>query len=97
LKISGVIWFYDIVDKLEWKHHVSADEVEQVLVGNPYIEFKEKGKTNPDEDVYVALGRTDAGRYLFVAFILKSGQNALPLSARDQTHSERKHYEKQKK
>ena len=97
MNISGIIWFDDIADKLEWKHHVSTDEVEQVLFGKPYVEFKGKGKTNPDEDVYVALGRTNAGRYLLVAFILKAGQRALPLSARDQTRSERRYYEKVKK
>jgi hypothetical protein len=32
-----------------------------------------------------------------VAFILKAGQQALPLSARDQTQAERKYYEKVKK
>lgn len=44
MKISGIIWFYDIIDKLEWKHHVSTDEVEQVLLRKPHIEFKEKEK-----------------------------------------------------
>jgi len=97
LKISGVIWFDDIADKLAWKHHVSTDEVEQVLFGKPHVEFKEKGKANPDEDVYIALGRTDAGRHLLVAFIMKSGQRALPIRARDQTRSERRYYEKAKK
>ena len=97
MKISGIIWFDDIADKLEWKHGVSTDEVEQVFLGKPHIEFKEKGKTDPDEDLYVALGRTEAGRHLFVAFILKPGQQALPISARDQTRSERKYYEKNKR
>ena len=97
MNISGIIWFDDVADKLEWKHHISTDEVEQVLLRKPHIEFKEKGKTNPDEDVYVALGRTEAGRHLLVAFILKSGQQVLPISARDQTRSERRYYEKAKK
>ena len=73
---------------------MSTDEVEDVLSGKPKVLFKEKGKTNPEENLYVAFGTTAAGRYLFVVFILKSQQRALILAARDMTISERKYYEK---
>jgi len=96
LKITGIIWLDDIVDKLDWKHQVTTMEVEEVLSGRPKIAFKEKGKRDPDENLYVALGTTDAGRYLIVLFILKSHQQALVLSARDMTISEKKHYEKKR-
>ncbi|MFH1956753.1 MAG: hypothetical protein ABIJ28_03845, partial [Patescibacteria group bacterium] len=46
-----------------------------------------KGKIE-GEDVYLALGKTDAGRHLSIFFILKKGQKALPISARDiDTHT----------
>ncbi|WP_293153294.1 MULTISPECIES: hypothetical protein [unclassified Microcoleus] len=35
------------------------------------------------EDVYLALGQTDAGRYLAVLFIYKPSDRSLILSARD--------------
>jgi len=46
------------------------------------------------ENVYAALGRTDGGRYLIVFFVRKKTGQALPISARDMSFSERKKYEK---
>jgi uncharacterized DUF497 family protein len=46
------------------------------------------------ENVYVAQGRTLAGRYLNVFFVYKADQRALVLSARDMTPTERKRYGK---
>jgi uncharacterized protein len=43
---------------------------------------------------YVALGRTEAGRYLSVLFIYKLTREALILSARDMARKERKIYGK---
>ncbi|UBF26942.1 hypothetical protein K9N68_02845 [Kovacikia minuta CCNUW1] len=41
------------------------------------------------EAVYLALGQTDAGRYLAVLFIYKPSAQALILSARDMADKER--------
>lgn len=71
LKFEGITWIDEIVDKLANKHHVDIDEVEEVLHSAPQIRFLEKGNRR-NEDVYVALGRTDAGRYLSVMFIYKT-------------------------
>jgi hypothetical protein len=46
------------------------------------------------EDVYLALGQTDAGRYLSVLFIPKQTGEALILSARDMAKKERKQHGK---
>jgi hypothetical protein len=40
----------------------------------------------------MALGQTDAGRYLSVLFILKADDEALVLSARNMAPKERKRY-----
>ena len=93
MKIEGVIWLRDIVDKLAWKHQVDPDEVEEVLNNRPKIRFVEKGE-RADEDVYMALGQTDAGRYLALLFIYKKTKDALILSARDMANKERKQYGK---
>jgi uncharacterized DUF497 family protein len=93
LKTDGVIWIREIVEKLASKHHVEPDEVEQVLNSKPKIRFVEKGERK-GEDVYVALGRTDAGRYLSVLFIYKLSREALILSARDMARKERRIYGK---
>ena len=39
LKISGTVWLDEVVDKLDWKHHVTISEVEEVLSGKPKIYF----------------------------------------------------------
>ncbi len=32
MKIDGLIWLRDIVDKLAWKHQVDPEEVEEALI-----------------------------------------------------------------
>jgi len=93
LLIEGVVWLSSVVDKLAVKHHVESREVEEVLDNNPKIRFVEKGGRK-GEDVYLALGQTDAGRYLAVLFIYKKTKEALILSARDMANKERRKYEK---
>ncbi len=91
MKIEGIIWLRDVVDKLASKHHVETDEVEEVLYGKPKFRFVEKGEQE-GENVYLALGQTDVGRYLPVLFIYKKTKEALILSARNMARKERKHY-----
>ena len=54
-----------------------------------FIEGERKG-----EDMYLALGQTDAGRYLSTLFIYKKTKEALILSARDMVKRERIKYGK---
>jgi uncharacterized DUF497 family protein len=91
VRIEAIIWLDAIIEKLAVKHRVDPDEVEEVLRGRPKFRFVEKGDRK-GEDVYLALGRTDAGRYLAVLFIYKPSAQALVLSARDMADKERKLY-----
>ncbi len=91
MRIEGIIWLEVIVEKLAVKHHVTPDEVEEVLGNNPKFYFVEKGDRE-DEDVYLALGQTFAGRYLAVLFIYKLTNEALILSARNMADKERRRY-----
>lgn len=59
----------------------------------PKIRFVEKGERK-DEDVYMALGQTDAGRYLAILFIYKRTKQALILSARNMAPKEKRQYGK---
>jgi len=83
----------DVVDKLASKHDVETFEVEEVFNDKPKIRFVEKGERE-GEDVYLALGQTEAGRYLAVLFIYKQTREALILSARDMEAKERRQYGK---
>lgn len=93
MKITGVIWLEVVIEKLDRKHQVSQDEVEEVFGNAPTFMKMQKGHFH-GEDVYRALGQTEAGRYLTVFFIYKSTKEALILSARDMDQKERKNYAK---
>jgi hypothetical protein len=44
MKLEGIIWLRDVVDKLLLKHHVDTEEVEQMLGRKSKFRFVEKGK-----------------------------------------------------
>jgi uncharacterized protein len=90
--IDGFVWLPDTIEKLIVKHGVLPDEVEEVFFGGAYYRFLERGHRR-GEDVYAAMGQTEAGRYLIVFFIHKPGNVALILSARDMDRKERRRYE----
>lgn len=93
MRIEGVIWRRDVIDKLLFKHKVATFEVEEVFENQPKIRFVEKGHIK-GEDLYIILGRADSGRYLTVLFIYKKTKDALILSARDMERKERTQYER---
>ena len=81
----------EFVEKPAVKHDVQTYEVEESLNSRPKIRRVEKGRRK-GEDVYMALGRTSAGRYLAILFILKLNKEALILSARDMAAREKRIY-----
>lgn len=93
MKINDVIWLRNVIDKLLWKHHVTTHEVEEVFGRSPRYRFLEEGDIE-GENLYSALGRTEAGRYLTVYFLHKVTGEALVISARDMTKKERRLYGK---
>ena len=93
MKLSGVIWLEEIIDKIERKHRVTQEEVREILKSSSHFRFVEKGHRR-GENVYAALGQTGSGRYLIVFFVRKKMLQALPISARDMTRAERRRYEK---
>ncbi|MDI6752731.1 MAG: BrnT family toxin [bacterium] len=94
MRLYEIIWKDKFVHKIEHKHKVTTDEVEEVLFSKPHIRQAEKGRIE-GEDLYVAYGQTEAGRYLVIFFVRKHQTTALPISARDMTQSERRYYERQ--
>lgn len=93
MKIAGFDW-----DDGNWpkcgKHGVSLEELEQVLLGNPAV----MPDHHPDEPRLRAIGRTKAGRFVFLVFMLRQDdvQTLLrPISARFMHQKEIDHYENQ--
>ena len=93
MKISGIIWLREIVEKISHKHRVDQEEVREILSGSAHFRFVEKGHRK-GENVYSAMGQTRGGRYLIVFFVHKRSRYALMLSAREMTDSERKRHAK---
>ncbi len=93
MKIRSIIWLPEIVEKLEVKHGVTIEEVEEVFNLDPVYRRGPRGKRR-GENLYKVYGQTETGRYLFVVFIYKLNRRALILSARDMTEKERRLYRK---
>ncbi len=91
MDIAGYIWREDVIDKLAWKHQLQVEEIVELFQNKPRVERLERGH-RPGEDLYIALGQTDAGRYLAVFFIHKKDGRALVITARDMTRKERRRY-----
>jgi uncharacterized DUF497 family protein len=94
MELYEVIWKDKFIEKIEAKHRVSTDEVEQVLFAKSHFRRARRGHVK-GEDLYAAYGQTSSGRYLVVLFIRKEPLAALPISAREMTDSERRYYERQ--
>ena len=93
IKVNEIIWKETLVEKIENKHHVTTFEVEEILYGRNKVYRIANGDVQ-SEDVYLALGKTSAGRYLSVFFILKKNRRVLPISARDMDSKEKRKYVK---
>lgn len=91
MKIAGFDW-----DDGNWpkcgKHGVSCAEIEEVFSGTPAVLVD----PYPEESRLRAIGKSAAGRYVFVVFMLREidGQTKLrPISARYMHEKEVIHYE----
>ena len=89
MQVNEVIWLPEIEDKLWEKHRITVVEAEEMLFGWPHVRFVERGHQQ-DEDLYAAYGRTEAGRYVIVFYVLKRSGQALVISAREMDSKERK-------
>ena len=93
MKIKALVWLPEVIEKLEVKHGVIVEEVEEVFELGPVFRRGPRGKRR-GENLYKVYGQTETGRYLFVVFIYKLNRKALILSARDMTDTERRLYRK---
>lgn len=93
MKITECLWLDEFVDKIIRKHHVYPEEVEEIFSRDPLIRRLESGQVK-GEDLFIAFGTTNPGRYLTVLFVRKKDKRALVISAREMTKAERKKYGK---
>jgi uncharacterized DUF497 family protein len=93
VKILGFDW-----DEGNWpkcgKHGVSREEIEEVLLNTPAV----MPDPHPEEHRMRAIGKTVAGRYVFLVFMLRDMEHQTflrPISARFMHQKEISHYENQ--
>lgn len=91
MEIRDVIILPRVLDKIEVKHNVKGYEVREVFDNRPHFRYIERGKV-VGEDMYAALGQTNAGRYLKVFFIYKRNKDALVITAFNMDRKERRQY-----
>ena len=93
MEITGFDW-----DDGNWpkcgKHGVSQEEIEEVLLGQPAV----MPDPCPNEPRMRAIGKTRAGRYVFLVFMLREFDEETrlrPISARYMHKKEVEYYEGQ--
>lgn len=91
-KITGFDWVDGNARKNE-KHEVSTAESEQVFFNSPLLLLADL-KHSDQESRFHALGKTDQGRLLHIAFTVRqAGAKIRAISARDMHRKERVIYE----
>ena len=89
MRIYELIIEPERVDRIA-RHHVSVEEVEEVIFGVPFIRKARQGR-------YHIIGQTDAGRYLAV-FVAPRRKGIYGLvTARDADDAERRAYLRHRK
>lgn len=87
--IRGFVWDDENVAHIA-RHAVSPDEVEEAFAGEPLV------LRGPD-DRYLAYGRTEADRWLFVVYVARPRGRIRVLTARDMTVGERRLYKRKRR
>jgi uncharacterized DUF497 family protein len=87
---EGFDWSGGNAEKNWERHAVTPLEAEQVFFNTPLLWGGDPGHSSAERRFY-ALGQTDEGRALFVAFMMR-GRRLRVVSARDMSRKERKAY-----
>ena len=92
-RILGFQWDDGNGRKSEDKHRVSQSEAEQVFLNDPLLLLTDEGHS-ARETRFHALGQTDDGRRLLIAFTLRADETLIRvISARDMNRRERNRYD----
>src|SRR4051812_15157069 len=88
--VTGFDWDEGNIDKNWYLHQVTDRECEEIFFNVPLIVADDK-KHSEQENRSYALGRTDADRWLFIAFAIRNQQIRV-ISARDMNQKETQKY-----
>jgi len=90
-KVLAFQWDEGNAEKIWIKHGLTQAECEQVFFNLPFLVFDDQ-RHSLDEERFYALGRTDAGKGLFVVFTYRDQTLIRIISARKMTVAERNYY-----
>jgi uncharacterized protein len=90
-EFDGFEWDEGNSDKSRRKHRVTIEECEQVFANTPIL-FLEDVKHSQDEERFIAMGKTDKGKKLFIVFTPRHGKVRV-ISGRPMDKKERTFYE----
>ena len=83
-------------DKNWIKHGITQTECEQTFFNLPFLVFDDSQHSQNEERFY-ALGRTDAGKGLFLVFTYRDQSLIRVISARKMTKAEKEYYNRGEK
>jgi uncharacterized DUF497 family protein len=89
---TGFEWDEANADKNWIQHQVTPGECEEAFFNDPLLVVPDETHSKREPRFY-ALGQTDAGRRLFMAFTIRE-QLVRVISARDMSRRERKEYQR---
>ena len=52
MKLTGIIWLEEIIEKIERKHRVTQDEVREILRTSSHFRFVEKGHRRGEKRLF---------------------------------------------
>ena len=90
-KCTGFEWDDNNAGKIWRKHRVSPSECEMVFFNKPLVAGDDVRHSESENRMYV-LGRTEAGRLLFLVFTVRHSSIRV-ITARDMNRKERKVYQ----
>ncbi len=95
MRISEIVWSESDAAHIV-RHGVTPEEVEEILAANPVWR---KGRTHPETGrvSLIALGRTEAGKYLFVVLSPRELGRARCVTALEMDDKARRFYERHRR
>lgn len=91
-RLRGFDWDDGNIQKNKLKHGLDFWLIEEIFFNEPLLIYEDNAHSEQECRCY-ALGKTDDGQLLFVAFTVR-GQNIRVISARAMSKKERNYYEK---
>lgn len=92
MRITDIVWTETDIEHIA-HHAVGPDEVEEVIASGPMWRRGRKHRETGRRSIY-ALGRTEAGRYLFVVLSPLSAGLVRCVTARDMDTALRRIYDR---